>query len=231
MKATFPHFDENAYMTVEDPVDRATIDLAVTCFSFLFSQSERINGFFALELAIRIEAVYDTEEPRIFMTLDALLDNYDLFITPSHRVHAVRHGFVCRLTLTILGPKYRREHPGKHGNHKYLIENGTLGHAAFDTKDGLIRFLQITGLQIGQRHRHLYQTFLITGQYATNVMADQALFNRMKASGQFKTTVWGSNGELTTALIDDRLPGCNVIHYLNPNCPDREVHPSDSIPK
>jgi hypothetical protein len=231
MKATFPHFDETAYMTVEDPINRAMIDLAVTCFSFLFCQSEQINGFFALELATRIEEVCDTKEPRIFMILDALLDNYDLFILPSSRVYAVRYGFLCHLTLTILGPKYRREHPGQHGNYKYLIKNGALGHTAFETKDGLIRFLQITGLEIGERQRHLYQTFLVDGQYVTNVMADQALFDRMKASGQFKITVWESNGELTTALIDDRLPGCNVIHYLNPNCPDREGHPSNSIPK
>jgi hypothetical protein len=123
------------------------------------------------------------------------------------------------LTVTIMG---RGKKSGC--GYTYLIHSyGGTSHTAFRTKEGMRNYLLDTGLRIGKRRMHLYNTWDLTGSYIENMMWGEDEFTQMKASGNYRITTKLSNGSYTTALIEEREDG-NVIHYLNPNC-NREIHP------
>ncbi len=104
--------------------------------------------------------------------------------------------------------------------YRWLVRD-TFAHTAFRTKEGMRKFLQDTGLRIGKRTGG--RGWWLVGSYSRNMMLDEAEFERMKLSGKYRISDVMSNGDYTTALIEEREDG-NIIHYLNPNC-NREVLP------
>ena len=130
------------------------------------------------------------------------------------------------LQITFVEPKYRERYYG----YRYLITRRAFSFQAYRTKEGLRRFLADTGLKIGTPRRHLSGTRDLIGTFSeTCYLHDADEFRLLEQNPKHRKSVIMSNSDYTTAIIEERESG-NIIHYLNPNVRDREVHDWRTVP-
>ena len=148
------------------------------------------------------------------------------------------------LYITILETKEAIEKYGS--GYKYLIKDQNFSHCAFRTEEGLNYWLKITGLKIGKKIEHLWNTYHIEGIYFENSI----LGINPLTKGKFKINAkekeirnnlldgtkldlnsncaWLSNGNYTKGYVEKSDQG-NIIHYLNPNEHKRIIYPYFAI--
>jgi hypothetical protein len=100
-----------------------------------------------------------------------------------------------------------------------------MAHTAFNTKAGLLKWLQERGLEIDGElpERGEWAVFKIKGAYYSHMTMDVREFEDVRdLDDTAKQTKVLSNGEYTLGVLTKRDDGLVVVHYLNPNV-DRQV--------
>lgn len=125
------------------------------------------------------------------------------------------HENLSFVVLTTAGER------AQHMGYRYLILKRGSSFKAFRTSEGFREWLKDTGLSIGDRRGKHY--WAISGKYYTDsILKTEARKHLDSIRGERCAHL--SNGQYTRGVITDRF-GTKTIHYLNPNCHDREILP------
>lgn len=106
-------------------------------------------------------------------------------------------------------------------NYWYLVQENHSSLVAFETFEGLSRWMAERGINFSQElppaKTHQYQPLI--GEYYDCSHEWSALFGELDGH---KTKVL-SNAEYTYAIITADDKGLRTVHYMNPNCKGRMV--------
>jgi hypothetical protein len=122
------------------------------------------------------------------------------------------------LWLTV----YDKEMHDKSCSYWYAVTEASLGHTAFRTKQGLMRFLQERNLKLSEplTGRGVYSSQKLIGGYCEEMHLDEKEFYSLSHVLMTKAL---SNGDYTLALITEDQDGLRTVHTLNPNVKTRPV--------
>jgi hypothetical protein len=121
------------------------------------------------------------------------------------------------LFLTVLSDEQVKT--GEHMRYRYLITNGATSRTAYETKQGLMRYLEERGLTLAEelpQDSTKTHSMGIKGAYIDEMHMDYNEFYGLR-DGALVVTKTLSNGDYTLALITEES-GTRTVHSLNPNC-------------